>query len=128
MLFEHIQDKSLEIYWIISHESLKSCLSSRQQLNWMNVNLTMGSLEEEDLLNIANSDFPLKCLSFQTFLMTDVMMDVIQKYSSTLEILEVLHPWRENDARQENQWACRLAARNLYYYLFIIIFIYYFNY
>ena len=52
----------------------------------------MGPLEEEDLLNIANSDFPLKRLSFQTYRMTDDMMDVIEKYSSTIEILEIIYP------------------------------------
>ena len=93
-LFENIQDKSLEMFWIIPHKSIQSCLSSRDALYWESIDIRTGSLDEKDLMNIAKSDIPLKRLSFQTLLMTDGMFDVIEKFSSTIEVLEINFPWQ----------------------------------
>lgn len=94
-LFEDIQDKSVEISWIISDKSLKACLSSRKALQWENINLAKVSLKETDLLNIAESNFPIKQLAFETNRVTDAMMDVLELFASTIEILDIRFDERE---------------------------------
>lgn len=91
-LFEDIQSKGIEIFWPIPHDHLKVCLSNREALNWVKVELTEGELSETDLLNVAKSNLPLRQLSLQAKVVTDKMMAVIERFSSTIEVLELCYP------------------------------------
>ena len=88
-MFEDILSKGTEMCWPVPHEYLKACLSRRESLYWMKIDLTFGLLKEGDLLVIAKSNFPVKCLSFRTYCMTNAMMEVIEKISPNLEVLEI---------------------------------------
>ena len=88
-LFESVISKGIEICWPIPHEHLKICLSNREALNWMNIDLTHGVLCKQDFLNIAKSDFPIKQLSFRTKCVTHSMLDLIKVFAPTIEVLEI---------------------------------------
>lgn len=88
-MFEDIQSKSTQICWPIPHEYLKVCLSHREALNWVNIDLAKVDLLEKDFLNIDKSNFPIKQLSFTTDYVTPAMMETVGRFASTIEILEV---------------------------------------
>lgn len=88
-MFENILSRATELYWSIPHDFLKACLSRREQLFWYNIDLTHGALREKDLLVIANSNLPVKRLSFRTHRMTEAMMEVVEQISPSLEVLEI---------------------------------------
>ena len=88
-LFQDIQLKSIEICWIIPPNLLKLCLPRRDALNWTDIDLMYGKLSEHDLLNLANSDCPIRQLSFRTNRLTGPMLNAIAKFGSTIEILEI---------------------------------------
>lgn len=89
MMFEDIQDKSHDMCWIIPYNSLTACLSNRDALNWVNIDLRIGALTLDNLLQIKKSNLPIRRLSFRSEGLTDAMMEVIKKFSSTIEVLEI---------------------------------------
>lgn len=51
--------------------------------------MSHGGLSEQDFLNIAKSDYPIKQLSFRTKCVTHSMLDVIEIFAPTIEVLEI---------------------------------------
>lgn len=88
-IFEDIQHKGREIGWPIPSQFLKPCLSCRDNLSWVNVNLLHGHYLTEDLVKVANSKLPLKEFSFRSYRFSPQLCDVIKEYSHSIEMLQI---------------------------------------
>lgn len=95
-LFRDIQVKSAEICWIIPTDLLRLCLPKRNDLHWTDIDLMYGELSENDLLNMANTDYPVRQLSCRTNSLTGPMLQAIAKFGSTIEILDIANTLKWN--------------------------------
>ena len=78
-----------QIRWPISARFLKPCLSSRDALNWANVDLLLGVYEIKDLLKVQEARLPIKQFSFRVNRVTQDLICLVRKLAPTLELLHV---------------------------------------